>query len=202
DSREAENKSLRSKPMQSRSEIIPEEKNPKLSWWDVAYALNMAIACLITYWIITHALSRFVDEPSDFLGGMWAVAATVFVFRETRLRSLSAGTARLIATCVSFALCLLYLVLFPFTPVGMAVLIAVGTAVMALLGRRDDIVTVGITTVVVMVVAAMSPVDAWQQPVLRLADTMVGIAVGVACKCVGSFLFLKLFGEQEGVQGS
>jgi uncharacterized membrane protein YgaE (UPF0421/DUF939 family) len=177
-------------------------KNPKLSWWDVEYALNMAIACLITYWIITHALSRFVDEPSDFLGGMWAVAATVFVFRETRLRSLSAGTARLIATCVSFALCLLYLLLFPFTPVGMAVLIAVGTAVMALLGRRDDIVTVGITTVVVMVVAAMSPVDAWQQPVLRLADTMVGIAVGVACKCVGSFLFLKLFGEQEGVQGS
>jgi uncharacterized membrane protein YccC len=202
DPREAEDQSLRSEPVRSRDEIIPEMKNPKLSWWDVEYALNMAIACLITYWIITHALSRFVDEPSDFLGGMWAVAATVFVFRETRLRSLSAGTARLIATCVSFALCLLYLVLFPFTPVGMAVLIAVGTAVMALLGRRDDIVTVGITTVVVMVVAAMSPVDAWQQPVLRLADTMVGIAVGVACKCVGSFLFLKLFGEQEGVQGS
>ena len=188
--------------MQSRDEFIPEVKNPKLSSWDVAYALNMAIACLFTYWIMTYALSRFVDVPSDFLGGMWAVAATVFVFRETRLRSLSAGTARLIATCVSFALCLLYLLLFPFTPVGMAVLIAVGTVVMALLGRRDDIVTVGITTVVVMVVAAISPVDAWQQPVLRLADTMVGIAVGVACKCVGSFLFLKLFGEQEGVQGS
>jgi len=49
----------------------------------VAYALNMSIACLITYWIMTHILSRFVDEPSDFLGGMWAVAATVFVFRET-----------------------------------------------------------------------------------------------------------------------
>src|SRR5258707_1123252 len=94
--------------MRSRDEIIPEVKNPRLSWWDVAYALNMAIACLITYWIMTHTLSRFVDVPSDFLGGMWAVAATVFVFRETRLRSLSAGIARLIATCVSFALCLLY----------------------------------------------------------------------------------------------
>src|SRR5258708_33255924 len=146
--------------MQSRSEIIPEEKNPKLSRWDIAYALNMAIACLIPYWIMTHILSRFVDEPSDFLSGMWAVAATVFVFRETRLRSLSAGIARLIATCVSFALCLLYLLLFPFTPVGMAVLIAIGTAVTALLGRRDDIVTVGITTVVVMVVATIRPLDA------------------------------------------
>jgi uncharacterized membrane protein YgaE (UPF0421/DUF939 family) len=120
----------------------------------------------------------------------------VFVFRETRLGSLSAGIARLIATCVSFALCLLYLSLFPFTPVGMAALIAIGTLVMALLGRREDIVTVGITTAVVMVVAAMSPVDAWQQPLLRLADTMVGITVGVACKWVGSFLFYQLFGEQ------
>src|SRR6267142_438587 len=196
DRREAEDRSLRSDPV--RDEVIPEVKNPKLSSWDVAYALNMAIACLITYWIMTHTLSRFVDESSDFLGGMWAVVATVFVFRESRLRSLSAGIARLIATCVSFALCLLYLLLFPFTPVGMAALIAIGTMVMASLGRRDDIVTVGITTAVVMVVAAMSPAGAWQQPLLRLVDTIVGIAVGVACKWAASFLFSKSFGEQEG----
>jgi len=187
---------MQSEPVQSQNATIPKLKSLKLSSWDVVYALNMAIACLITYWLITHTLSRFVDESSDFLGGMWAVVATVFVFRETRLRSLSAGFARLIATCVSFALCLLYLLLFPFTPVGMAVLIALGTMVMALLGRRDDIVTVGITTVVVMVVAAMSPSDAWQQPLLRLVDTIVGIAVGVACKWVGSFLFYKYIGEQ------
>src|ERR1700737_2005482 len=182
--------------MLSKNAIMPQEKNIRRSSWEVVYALNMAIACLITYWIMTHILSRFVDESSDFLGGMWAVVATVFVFRETRLRSLSAGIARLIATCVSFALCLLYLSLFPFTPMGMAALIAIGTMVMALLGRRDDIVTVGITTAVVMVVAAMSPSDAWQQPLLRLVDTVVGIGVGVACKWVGSFLFYKYIGEQ------
>src|SRR6267378_3251532 len=192
----SEDRSLRSKPMRSRNEIIPEVKDPRLSSWDVIPALNMAIACLITYWIVTHILSRFVDEPSALLGGVWAVAATVFVFRETRRQSLSAGADRLIATCVSFALCLLCLLLFPFTPVGMAALIAIGTVVMALLGRRDEIVTVGITTAVVMVVAAMSPADAWQQPLLRLADTLVGIAVGVACKWVGSFLFDKFLGEQ------
>ncbi|HEX9461204.1 MAG TPA: FUSC family protein [Alphaproteobacteria bacterium] len=167
-----------------------------LSLWDVVYALNMAIACLISYWIMTDALSRFVDMPSDLLGGMWAVVAAVFVFRETRVRSLSAGIARLIATCVSFALCFLYLLLFPFTPVGMAALIGIGTVAMALLDRRDDIVTVGITTAVVMVVAAMSPEDAWHQPLLRLADTIVGIAVGVACKWLGSFLFYKFIGGQ------
>ncbi|OSJ26529.1 hypothetical protein BSZ19_35255 [Bradyrhizobium japonicum] len=193
--REPEDRSLRSDPV--RDEAMPEVKNPKLSSWDVAYALNMAIACLIAYWIMTHTLSRFVDESSDFLGGMWAVVATVFVFRETRHGSLSAGIARLIATSVSFALCLLYLSLFPFTPVGMAALIAIGTFVMALLGRREDIVTVGITTAVVMVVAAKSPVDAWQQPVLRLADTVVGIAVGVVCQWTGSYLFQSAIGARE-----
>jgi uncharacterized membrane protein YccC len=195
-SREAEDRRSEMEPVQSRDEIMPEVKEAKLSAWDVVYALNMAIACLIAYWITTHVLSRFVDRPSDLLGGMWAVVATVFVFRETRVRSLSAGFARLVATCVSFALCLFYLLLFPFTPVGMAVLIGIGTVAMALLGRRDDIVTAGITTAVVMVVAAMSPEDAWQQPLLRLADTVVGIAIGVACKWSSSFLFHKIIGEQ------
>ena len=56
-------------------------KHDKLSSWDVVYSLNMATACLITYWIITYLLSGFVDQASDFLGGMWAVVAVVFVFR-------------------------------------------------------------------------------------------------------------------------
>jgi uncharacterized membrane protein YgaE (UPF0421/DUF939 family) len=155
------------------------------------YALEMAIACAISYWIITYGLAPLGNKADDFLGGMWAVVATVFVFRDSRTSSMSAGLARLIATCVSFALCLLYLLFFPFQPVGMAALIGVGTLVMMLLGRREDIVTTGITTTVVMVVAAMSPQDAWQQPLLRLVDTVVGIAIGIGCMRIGSLLFTQ-----------
>lgn len=166
-------------------------KQQKLSPGDMIYALEMAIACAISYWIITYGLAPFVNKASDFLGGMWAVVATVFVFRDTRTNSMSAGLDRLIATCVSFALCLLYLLLFPFQPVGMAALIGVGTVVMMLLDRREDIVTTGITTAVVMVVAAISPQDAWQQPLLRLVDTIVGIAVGIGCMRIGLFVFVR-----------
>ena len=167
------------------------KKRQKLSPGDISYALEMSIACAISYWLITYGLAPVVDRASDFLGGMWAAVATVFVFRDTRANSVSAGLARLIATCVSFALCLLYLLLFPVPPVGMAALIGVGTVVMMLLGRREDIVTTGITATVVMVVAAMSPHDAWQQPLLRLVDTVVGIAVGIVCIWIGSFLFVR-----------
>jgi hypothetical protein len=104
---------------------------------------------------------------------MWAV---IFVFRDTRAHALSAGMARLIATCVSFALCMPYLLFFPFSPVGSQ---SCGTLVMALLRRRDDIVTTGITTTVVVVVAAISRNEAWPQPLLRLFDTVFGIGFEV-----------------------
>ncbi len=132
------------------------KKLETLSLWDIAYSVNMGIACLISYWLITYILSGTVGKDDTYLGGMWAAVATVFVFRDSREHSLSAGAARFVATCVSFVLCLLYLCILPFSPVGMAILLGVGTAVMMTLGRRGDIATTAITTCVVMVVAAMS----------------------------------------------
>jgi len=162
---------------------------------DVIYALNMAIACAIAYWVMTQALISVINKNSDLLGGMWAAVAAVFVFRTTREDSWSAGVARSIATSVSFALCLLYLFFFSFTVAGMAVLIGLGTLAMMLLDRRDDIVTTGITTILVMVVAAISPQDAWHQPLLRLVDTVVGVGVGVSCKWAASLLYFRFVGE-------
>ena len=89
-------------------------KRQKLSPEDIIYALEMTIACAISYWITTSGLTAFVDKSSDFL-----------------------------------------------------------------------------TTAVVMVVVAMSPHDAWQQPLLRVVDTVVGIAVGIACRWIGSFLLVR-----------
>jgi uncharacterized membrane protein YccC len=47
-------------------------------------------------------------------------------------------------------------------------------------------VTAGITTAVIMVVAAVSPQHAWQQPILRLADTAIGVAVGAIAAWAGT----------------
>ena len=165
---------------------VGEQSNVRLL--DFVYALEMAVAALLSYWAMTAGLMRLVDTPTDLLGGMWAAVSAIFVFRENDLDSFSAGIARLIATCVSFALCLPYLWFFPPAPLGMAVLLAIGTVVMVLLRRRGDIVTTGITTVVVMVVAAIDPHDGWRQPLLRLLDTVIGISVGVLCQWIGFHL--------------
>jgi uncharacterized membrane protein YgaE (UPF0421/DUF939 family) len=167
------------------------KKLESLSVGDIAYSASMAIASVISYWIMTYALSGLVGSATDYLGGMWATVATIFVFRDTRMASLSAGAQRFMATCVSFALCEIYFLIFPFKAVGMAALLGIGTLILMILGRREDIVTTAITTVVVMVVAAIDPRSAWLQAPLRLLDTVVGIAVGIGLKSLASFLFFR-----------
>jgi uncharacterized membrane protein YccC len=156
----------------------------------------MAIACTITYAIITPVLSTFVDKSDDLLSGMWAVVATVFVFRDTGVHSVSAEVARLAATALSIMLCLPCLLIFPFSGLGMAAVIGLGTLVIMLLGRPDDIITTGIMTAVVLVVARISPENAWHKPLLRFADTLVGIAVGVSCRWIEAYAFFHADGAR------
>src|SRR5262249_48341838 len=87
----------------------------KVSIWDIAYAVDMAIACLITYWVVAFLLPNLAGRPSTSVGILWAVISTVFVYKDTRSHSLSAGMSRLIATMISLTLCLSYLLLLPIT---------------------------------------------------------------------------------------
>ena len=168
----------------------------KLSAWDAAYCVDMAVACLITYWFAVFLLPHLVGRPSTMVGVLWAVISTVFVYRDTRAHSLAAGIWRLIATFASCCLCLIYLWLLPAATIGMAALIAIGAMLMMLMGRRDEIGLTAITIAVIMIIAASSPEDALRQPLLRLVDTIVGVAVGVACKWAGSFVFSRIMGEE------
>jgi hypothetical protein len=99
----------------------------RLSWpqarTDAVECVVLAVACLITYSLSTHLLSRVYSagQDDDLLGGMWAVIATIFVLRD------SFGNS----------------------------------------------------------VAADSPQHAWQQPILRLVDTIVGVAVGALAAWTG-----------------
>jgi uncharacterized membrane protein YccC len=153
----------------------------------ITESLLLALACLASYLLTTRVLSLVysVSKEDDALGGMWAVIATVFLFRDSYNKSLVAATSRMSATLVSFILCLAYLAFLPVNPVGLAILVGLSVLIAALIGRPEDEITTGITTTVVLVVAKLSPHDAWRQPILRLADTAIGVAVGLSAAWLG-----------------
>src|SRR5258708_22555300 len=153
------------------------------------HGLTMSISCVSSYWLINNMLAHMfsVSGDDDLLGGMWVVVATVFVYRYGYEQSVAAALSRVGATSLSFVLCFIYLLFFPFHLWGMATLIGIGAVAMSQLGRPEDVITTGITTAVVMVVGAISPDHAWKQPILRVMDTIVGVAVGF----VGAWMSLK-----------
>jgi uncharacterized membrane protein YccC len=157
-----------------------------LDWGEARVAVLdaavLGLACLLTYWLVTHGLTRIhsASRADNMLGGLWAVIATVFVCRFSYRESTAAAVSRMAATLVSFVLCLIYLIFLPFHVWAMAVLIGLSVLATTLAGRPGDAITAAITTTVVMVLAGVSPHDAWQQPILRFADTLIGVVVGIA----------------------
>jgi hypothetical protein len=142
----------------------------------------LAVACLATFLLVNKLMARVhsVSADDDLLGAMWAVLATIFVNRSSYQQSRAAAVSRTAATLISFAYCLVYLAFLPFHTWALPVLVGVSALTATLIGRPGDAVTAAITTAVVLVVAAVSPQGAWEQPILRLVDTVIGVAVGVA----------------------
>jgi uncharacterized membrane protein YccC len=141
----------------------------------------LAAACLISYWLATRMLAHvyLLSRGDELIGGLWAVIATIFVLRDSYRHSMTAAVTRMAATAVSFVLCLIYLIFLPSDIWAMAALIGLSALAVTLIGRPGDALTAAITTAVIMGAAALSPHDAWRQPILRFADTVIGVAVGV-----------------------
>jgi uncharacterized membrane protein YccC len=166
----------------------------------VGSATILAIACLLSYWLITTILTReySLSREDDLLGGMWAVVATIFVYRTSYQKSTRAAVARTVATLISFIACFAYLLIFPFHVVGMVTLIGIIAIILALVRRSEDIVTAAITTAVVLGIAGIIPENAWIQPILRSVDTAVGIVVGIAASWISLGLGLSSGLEHRG----
>jgi uncharacterized membrane protein YccC len=164
---------------------------PSLDWAEIRSAavdaVLLALACLVTFLLVTRLLSRlyFISRADDLLGGMWAVIATIFVTRDSYRQSLAAAASRMAGTTVSFLICLIYLLFLPFHAWALALLVGASVLAVTLIGRPQDAITAAAATAVVMVVAAVSPHHAWQQPILRFADTVIGVAVGIAFAWTG-----------------
>jgi uncharacterized membrane protein YccC len=155
----------------------------------------LAVACLASYWLLAdltaplHAGSR----TDHIIGGLWAAIATIFVSKSSYEQSVAAAVSRVAGTLVSFAVCFVYLVFLPVHLWAFALLIGVSALVPTLAGRPGDAATAAITTAVLLALAVLSPQHAWLQPPLRLADTVVGVIVGVAAARVGR----RLLGQPD-----
>jgi uncharacterized membrane protein YccC len=155
----------------------------------------LAVASLVSYWLMADVLSRLhtFSRTQAIIGGLWAAIATIFVSKSSYQQSVAAAVSRVAGTLLSFAVCFVYLVFLPVHLWAFALLIGVSALAPTLAGRPADAPTAAITTAVLLAIAALDPRQAWLQPILRLADTVVGAIVGVAA----AWLARRLIGRRE-----
>ncbi|KQO05419.1 hypothetical protein ASF06_18180 [Agreia sp. Leaf244] len=166
---------------------------------DFIAAVLLGVVCSCVYLLMVLLVGPLLGEPKNSveIGGMWAVLATIFVYRASVREGSKSAWTRLAATALSFAICFVYLLIFPVVPVGIGAVVAIGTLIAVVIGRPEDAALTGITSVVVLVVADLaSPAPGWIQPLLRLFDTAVGIGAGLAAAMLLSFVTTALKGRR------
>jgi uncharacterized membrane protein YccC len=163
----------------------------------------LAAACLASYSLVVwlSSLSSWVGQSDHIVGGVWAVITTIIVSKNSYRETATASVSRIYGTLVSVALCLLYLIFFPFHTWTLALLIGLSGFVTILIGRPGDAPAAAITTAVLIGLAQLSPHEVWRQPIIRLADTVVNAAVGLAAAWV-SLRLLKMDPEITADQGT
>jgi len=165
----------------------------------VVQSVAFALACLASFSLVRYASAHIhsLSPDDDLVGGLWAVIATAFVFRTNEGESVIAARTRIAATALSFALCFGYLLFLPFHAWGLAALIALATFVLISLGQHGDVGVAGITTAAVMVIAALSPHHAWQQPLIGAVTTAGGIAIGLVASWLANLSQRVRLGERR-----
>jgi hypothetical protein len=71
----------------------------------LVHGVALGLACLFSYEVTTHLLRgvHSVPRSDGRLGGMWAVIATVIVYRDSQSETFVAAISRMAATAVSAA---------------------------------------------------------------------------------------------------
>jgi uncharacterized membrane protein YccC len=153
----------------------------------------LALACLGSYALVVwlSSLVAWIGPTDHIVGGVWAVISTIIVSRNSYDQTAAAAVSRVYGTLVGMILCLIYLIFFPFHVWGLALLIGLSSLICVLIGRPGDAPAAAIATAVLIGLAQLDPHEAWRQPIIRLADTIIGAAVGLAAAWIGLRL-LKL----------
>jgi len=142
-------------------------------------ATNNTIIAAAAY-LAGYYFTQLFQSNNAYLGGLWAVISGIIVFEDSRPKALKPAKLRVVGSFIGALVSGVYLYFFPFSVVGYAVCIGIGTLVCHLLRLPDHIKLASITISVIMIVSAMSNnADPAMNAALRFVESVIGTAVAV-----------------------
>ena len=141
--------------------------------------LESGIVALLSF-VGGYGFTSLFHGASAEIGGLWALISGIVVLQATRRAASAAAWLRLVGTFVGAIVSATYLLLFPFSALGMAACIVATVLLCELLKVPDDGRLASITVAVIMVVSVVDPtVPPITNATLRFVESCIGTAVGV-----------------------
>ena len=143
-------------------------------------ATAKGVAVLLSYLVGAYLTGHFHVE-SRWMGSMLAVISAIVVLQEDVKTSIHQGGLRVFGTFIGAVIAYVYLLLFPFTLLGMIVTVFLLDILCMLLGIPDDGKMTTITLVIILLISKMSPsISPFVNGVLRFSEATVGALIGIA----------------------
>lgn len=144
-----------------------------------ARGLQIALGVAIAYTAAMETTGLIHPNSAPF-GALWAAISSIVVLQPELAATASAARLRFWGTVVGAAIAGGYLMIFPFSPAGLALCVGIAVTCAHLLNQNDGGRLAAITVTVIMLLGAMNP---GQHPMvsagLRLFEACLGAAAAI-----------------------
>ena len=148
----------------------------RIQIWD---ALQHALVCLVAF-VIGSSVTAFFNDTTAVTGGMWSAISGLLVLQTTTQATGQAGIQRILGSFIGAIVAVLYLVVLPFSPIGLAVTVAITYLVCQLLRIPQHGRIGAITATIIMVLAALNPeLSPLTNASLRFVESVIGTVIAL-----------------------
>jgi uncharacterized membrane protein YccC len=144
---------------------------------NLVVAVRTAVVCFAAYVAGTSFTSLF-HAGSATIGGVWSVISGIIVLQATLEDTRGSAKLRVLGTFIGAGLAAVYLVFFPFHPVGMAAAVGVTVLVCQALRVPDHARLAAVTVVIVLAVSMADPtIRPALNALLRFLESCIGAGI-------------------------
>jgi len=143
--------------------------------------LEGALITLLSYYLGARFTAIFHGASAQ-LGGLWSVISGLVVLQSTIHETLKSSLLRMIGTFIGALICALYLWLFGFSILGMALCAGLTLAICYMLDIFEYARLAAATVVVIAIVSSRSPeISPFLNSFLRFSEAAIGVGICIVC---------------------
>lgn len=154
-------------------------------------ALQFAIVSSLAFSLALFVSNLFPESPdTGMIGAMWAMISAIVVTQDTHSATISTAWLRIFGSLIGAIFSALYLILFPFSIVGMGILIGVVVFTCVLLRMPGHLRLAALTAGVVLVISVQNPaISPVVNAATRFFEVIIGSMVAIAAAWVWQYFF-------------